>query len=173
MRNMVSFSGFLPVRRAFTVNLQALLFASLQIFIVLMIQMLRKSSMDMEQILQRSAKCLFLTSNIVTNQVPDIQSTWYLPWGTPDPEGRNLFNDINPVTHANFRRKVAGAYTMSSLVSYEPFVDECTTVFMQRLSEFASSGMVFNMGHWFQCYAAESIGKITVSPKPCVSTGRY
>jgi hypothetical protein len=80
-----------------------------------------------------------------------IQSTWYLPWGTPDPEGRNLFNDINPVTHANFRRKVAGAYTMSSLVSYEPFVDECTTA--------------FNMGHWFQCYAAESIGKITVSSK--------
>jgi hypothetical protein len=121
--------------------------------------------MDMGQISQRSAKCLFLTSSIVTNQVPDIQSTWYLPWGTLDPEGRNLLSDISPVTHANFRRKVAGAYTMSSLVSYEPFVNECTAVFMRRLSEFTSSGVGFNMGHRFQCYAAESIGKITASSK--------
>ena len=51
---------------------------------------------------------------------------------------------------------------MSSLVSYEPYVDECTIIFLQRLAEFASSGVVFNMGHWFQCYAFETIGMITV-----------
>jgi len=170
---MVKFLIILNVKHALTAHAQDRLFVSLQTFIVLMIPMLRRSSMDMEQISPRSANCLFLTCNIVTNQVPDIQSTWYLPWGTPDPEGRNLFNDINPETHANFRRKVAGAYTMSSIVSYEPFVDECTTVFMQRLSELASSGVVFNMGHWFQCYAAESIGKITASSKPPATVGHH
>jgi hypothetical protein len=52
---------------------------------------------------------------------------------------------------------------MSSVVSYEPYVDECTTILLQRLAEFASSGVVLNMGHWFQCYAFETIGMITVN----------
>lgn len=53
---------------------------------------------------------------------------------------------------------------MSSVVSYEPYVDQCTTILLQRLSELSTSGVVFNMGHWFQCYAFETIGMITVSP---------
>ena len=52
---------------------------------------------------------------------------------------------------------------MSSMVSYEPYVDECTTVFTERLSQFAESGLPIDMGHWFQCYAFDMIGKITVS----------
>ena len=51
---------------------------------------------------------------------------------------------------------------MSSLVSYEPYVDECSAIFLRRLSEFADSGVAVDMGHWFQCYAFEVIGKMTV-----------
>jgi cytochrome P450 len=94
----------------------------------------------------------------------EIQSTWYLPWGHANPSFKNLFNDLDPKSHSNLRRKVASAYSMSSLVSYEPYVDECTTILLQRLSELASSGVVFDMGKWFQCYAFEMIGKISVSP---------
>lgn len=66
-------------------------------------------------------------------------------------------------SHSELRRKVASVYSMSSLVSYEPYVDECNTLLLERMFEFADSGAVFDMGHWFQCYAFEVIGKITVN----------
>lgn len=50
---------------------------------------------------------------------------------------------------------------MSSLLSYEKFVDDATDVFWGRLSEVASSGETINMGQWFQYYAFDVIGAIT------------
>lgn len=54
-------------------------------------------------------------------------------------------------------------YSMSSLVSYESFVDECVAILVQRFSEIADSGSRTNVGHWLQCFAFDVIGKITVS----------
>lgn len=88
------------------------------------------------------------------------QSGWYIPWGHP--EGSNLFNELDNKKHASARRRVGNAYSMSSLISYEPHADECVAILSQRLSEFASSGSTVNMVHWFQCYAFDMIGKITV-----------
>jgi cytochrome P450 len=49
---------------------------------------------------------------------------------------------------------------MTSLVSYEPFVDQASDLFSQRLDE-AADGAPIDMGHWFQCYAFDVIGLIT------------
>lgn len=54
---------------------------------------------------------------------------------------------------------------MSSMVSYESYVDECAVLFSQRLGEIASSGRPADMGHWFQCYAFDVIGLITYSKR--------
>jgi cytochrome P450 len=54
---------------------------------------------------------------------------------------------------------------MSSLVSYESYVDECTDLFSQRLQEVASVGAYADMGHWLQCYAFDVIGLITYSKR--------
>jgi hypothetical protein len=53
---------------------------------------------------------------------------------------------------------------MSSLVAYEPFVDNCIELFCQRLKEFKSSSSPIDLGYWLQCYAFDVIGDITVSP---------
>ncbi|KAH7305684.1 hypothetical protein BKA65DRAFT_470237 [Rhexocercosporidium sp. MPI-PUGE-AT-0058] len=90
---------------------------------------------------------------------------WYSVWASPDPHLKNMFNDLDPKPHSDFRRKTASAYSMSSRISYEPYVDECTTLLLQRLSESASSGVTVNMGRWFQCYVFEMIGKISVCLK--------
>lgn len=50
---------------------------------------------------------------------------------------------------------------MTSLVSYETFVDECADVFARRLQEMADTGETINMAHWFQCYAFDVIACIT------------
>lgn len=54
---------------------------------------------------------------------------------------------------------------MTSLVSYEPFVDECADLFDQRLSEIVQSGTSIDMRHWFQCYAFDVIGSITYAKR--------
>lgn len=114
-----------------------------------MVLILRRSVLVFSARLNGTDKCI-------------LQASWYIPWGHADPSFKNLFNDLDPKSHSDLRRKVASAYSMSSLVSYEPYVDESTTILLQRLSELASSGQVFNMGKWFQCYAFEMIGKISV-----------
>lgn len=50
---------------------------------------------------------------------------------------------------------------MTSLVNYEPYVDECNSLFTQRLTEMALADVPIDMGHWFQCYAFDVIGMIT------------
>jgi hypothetical protein len=54
---------------------------------------------------------------------------------------------------------------MSSLKTYEPYVDSCAAIFQQRLSEFAMKGAMIDMAHWLQCYAFDVIGDITYSKR--------
>lgn len=56
-------------------------------------------------------------------------------------------------------------YSMSSLKTYEHYVDVCTDIFLTRLDEFRTSGQTVNMAHWFQCYAFDVIGSITYSQR--------
>ncbi|KAL4884953.1 cytochrome P450 [Aspergillus karnatakaensis] len=86
---------------------------------------------------------------------------WYIPWGHP--EWPNLFNILDPHTHGAARRKVAKPYSMTSLLGYEPSVNECTVLLKSKLNEFATLGQSVDMGRWFQFYAFDVIGQITFS----------
>ncbi|OTB02816.1 hypothetical protein M426DRAFT_322406 [Hypoxylon sp. CI-4A] len=91
------------------------------------------------------------------------KSSWYDAWSSP--AQWNLFGERNIQDHAQYRRQYQNAYSMSSLVEYEPYVDECAELFGQRLSELAQGGVPVNMGHWMQCYAFDVIGCITYSKR--------
>ncbi|KXJ89952.1 cytochrome P450 [Microdochium bolleyi] len=88
------------------------------------------------------------------------KSTWYDAWGPPGEP--TLFNDRSLTRHAHTRKLFQAAYSMSALVHYEGFVDECANLFKVRLLELsaAANGPV-DMRHWFQCYAFDVIGVIT------------
>lgn len=62
---------------------------------------------------------------------------------------------------ADTRKRFSSLYSMSSLVHYEAFVDDCADVFSLRLLEHAGRRQGLNMGHWFQCYAFDVISSIT------------
>ena len=82
------------------------------------------------------------------------KSDWYFGWKHPDPATINLFTDQNIKRHAENRKRFQAMYSMSSLVSYETYVNQCADIFTARLSEFAKMGEAVNMGHWFQCYVS-------------------
>ncbi|GKT45157.1 cytochrome P450 monooxygenase gsfF [Colletotrichum spaethianum] len=56
------------------------------------------------------------------------KSDWYAAW-QPGEKMWNIFADRDIKNHAYNRRFYSKAYSMTSLIHYEPFVDECGALF--------------------------------------------
>ncbi|KAK8016797.1 hypothetical protein PG993_014986 [Apiospora rasikravindrae] len=93
------------------------------------------------------------------------KSDWYQGWKHPDPERWALFPDQDIRRHAETRRRFQSLYSMSALLSYEPYVDNCIDIFLERLAEFARSDATVDMVHWFQCFAFDVLGDMTYSQR--------
>ncbi|KAK5991688.1 Pisatin demethylase [Cladobotryum mycophilum] len=93
------------------------------------------------------------------------KSDWYEAWKHPSPDRWTLFPDRDIKRHAQTRRVFQGLYSMSSLVSYETYVDECADLLETQFFEITKRGGAIDMFHWFQCYAFDVIGNITYSER--------
>lgn len=88
---------------------------------------------------------------------------FYTPWNVgSNADNTNLFSERQIDRHSEMRRKVAAMYSVTSLVSYETYVDECTTLLHKHFHAFALKGSVINFARWCQCYAFDAITAITV-----------
>lgn len=95
-----------------------------------------------------------------------IKTTYYSPLLSPVVHEQNIFAIQDNGLHKERRRKISPMYTMSSMVSYEPAVDEMTHVCIRKLNQFAKEGRLVDIPHWMQYYAFDVIGAITVSLPP-------
>ncbi|KAH8645947.1 cytochrome P450 [Ilyonectria robusta] len=100
----------------------------------------------------------FVKSDFYTVQKPIAKD------GTPL-EG--LFSTTNEKYHAKLRRAISSAYSMSTLVQFEPLMDSTTAKFLEQLSEryadrHGADG-VCDLGAWLQYYAFDVIGELTFS----------
>ena len=77
----------------------------------------------------------------------------------------NLFSTRDPVYHREQKKKVAGAYSLTSLLESEPAVDSCTELLMARLDEYAMTGRPVDLGMWLQYYAFDVVGEVTFALK--------
>ncbi|MCJ1479500.1 hypothetical protein MMC13_008186 [Lambiella insularis] len=78
----------------------------------------------------------------------------------------SLFSTTDETYHAQLRRSVNSAFSMSALVQYEPFVDETTEKFLdQTHTLFVSKNAVCDFAEWLQFYAFDVIGNITYSKR--------
>lgn len=66
---------------------------------------------------------------------------------------RSLFTTLDENYHSTYKRPIANAYSMSTLVEFEPFVDTTIELFTRRLDEFVSSRAPLNYGVWLQMFA--------------------
>ncbi|KAH7237944.1 cytochrome P450 [Fusarium solani] len=89
------------------------------------------------------------------------KSDYYKPLLNPNPEEQNIFPIQDNERHKERRRRISPLYTMSSMVSYEPAVDDMTAVCMRKLYQFAEEGRLIDIPHWMQYYAFDVIGEIT------------
>lgn len=78
----------------------------------------------------------------------------------------SLFSTTDNAFHSRFRRCVNAAFSMSSLIQYEPFVDKTTKVFLRQTQRlFAGKGAGCELTRWLQFYAFDVIGEITYSKR--------
>ncbi|KAL4929023.1 cytochrome P450 [Aspergillus undulatus] len=89
------------------------------------------------------------------------KSDWYSTWTVPAITPVNLFAIQDPKMHAASRRQFASYYSMSTMVSYEAYVDECIRTFHAILEKCSGEKKRMNMGVWLQYYAFDVIGNIT------------
>lgn len=91
------------------------------------------------------------------------KAEWYEAWQAPrEMLDINLFAQQNIKQHAAARRQFASLYSMSAVVEYEAHVDKCIDTFCQVFTEFAQTGEALDLTKFFQYYAFDVIGEITV-----------
>lgn len=90
---------------------------------------------------------------------------WYTASGLPFKKDWNMFQMPENDKHIAIRKKLAGLYTMSSLIKMESQVDECIDVIETRFRELARAGTALDLQQWMQCYAFDVIGNITVAKR--------
>lgn len=78
----------------------------------------------------------------------------------------SLFSTTNEQYHAALRRSVNNAFSMTTLVQYEPFVDGTTQKFLDQTEAlFSSRNAICDFSRWLQFYAFDVIGEITYSKR--------
>ena len=66
--------------------------------------------------------------------------------------------------HKAAKRPIANAYSMTTLLDYEPFIDSTSKVFVHRMRQlYANTGKICDLGEWLQWYAFDVIGEMTFS----------
>ncbi|KAL4937178.1 hypothetical protein BDV06DRAFT_216087 [Aspergillus oleicola] len=78
----------------------------------------------------------------------------------------SLFSTLDETFHASLRRSVNHAFSMSSLVQYEPMVNETIELFLSQTETlFAVPGKECDFARWLQFFAFDVIGSITYSKR--------
>ncbi|KAL4957002.1 hypothetical protein BDW69DRAFT_191947 [Aspergillus filifer] len=76
----------------------------------------------------------------------------------------SLFSTLDESFHATLRRSVSNAFSMTSLVQYEPMVNETIELFLSQTETlFAVPGKECDFARWLQFFAFDVIGSITYS----------
>ena len=77
------------------------------------------------------------------------KSQFYAPF-TPYGVKSNVFSVIDDRVHEAMKKPLVGAYSMTSLKNYEPYIDEQIKFFLDRLDEEFGAGKTCKMDKWFQ-----------------------
>ncbi|KAK6371295.1 hypothetical protein LTS17_009026 [Exophiala oligosperma] len=78
----------------------------------------------------------------------------------------SLFSTTDESYHANLRRSVNNAFSMSQLVQYEPAVNETIEIFLDQTDKlYAKPNRICDFAEWLQFFAFDVIGQITYSKR--------
>lgn len=77
-----------------------------------------------------------------------------------------LFNVLDENLHRVLKKPIASIYSMSNLVSFEPYVDSTMCVFFEELDRrFVGPNRICDFDSWLQMFAFDVMGEITFSKR--------
>ncbi|EOD43427.1 putative pisatin demethylase protein [Neofusicoccum parvum UCRNP2] len=94
-----------------------------------------------------------------------IKSPYYDATRNPDAPIADLFSERDPKAHAAFRKKVAGLYSMTSMLKIDDSMQECIEVLLGKFEEFARTGEAVDLQRWLQCYTFDVMGAVTIAAR--------
>ena len=71
----------------------------------------------------------------------------------------SMFTARDPAEHKALKRPVAAKFSMTTIRTLEPLVDECSEIFVESMKDL--EGQKIDLGAWLQWYAFDVIGMIT------------
>ncbi|KAL4921495.1 hypothetical protein BDW62DRAFT_208463 [Aspergillus aurantiobrunneus] len=77
----------------------------------------------------------------------------------------SLFSTLDETFHATLRRSVNHAFSMTSLVQYEPMVNETIELFLNQTASLFANANTCDFARWLQFFAFDVIGSITYSKR--------
>jgi cytochrome P450 len=88
-----------------------------------------------------------------------VKTDWYSVW---DPAGTapQLFSTLDKKQHAFLRKRLAGAYSMSSVLRYEKYIQAVLDLLLHRLKEKADADEVVDMAVWTNAFAFDTVGEL-------------
>ena len=95
------------------------------------------------------------------------KTVWYSVWRnhTAKTKHADQFGDMDEKHHAARRRLLSNMYAMTSILESEPYIDDCTQLFMIKLGEVADGKTSVDLGRLLQLYAFDVIGELYFGSK--------
>ncbi|PSN73007.1 cytochrome P450 [Corynespora cassiicola Philippines] len=87
------------------------------------------------------------------------KTSWYSVWDPPQ-TAPQLFSELDKKNHGFLRKRVSGAYSMSSILKYEVYIQGCLDLLLERLHEHAIKGETLDMSDWTNAFAFDVVGEL-------------
>ena len=94
---------------------------------------------------------IYPTSRVLTKA--SFYTIWHNKTFSKHPDN---FSNTDERLHSERRRIVNIVYSMSRILTLEPYIDTCSKLFVQRMGEFADSHTAIDLGDWLQWYVRSS-----------------
>ena len=71
----------------------------------------------------------------------------------------SIFTEPDATKHLNLKRPVAQLFSMTNMRNYEPYADQCTSIFIDAMRDL--EGQPIDLSEWLQWYAFDVIACMT------------
>lgn len=89
------------------------------------------------------------------------KTSWYNVW-VSNPAAPGTFATQDEKQHAFLRKRVAKAYSMSTILTSEDSIQSCLREVVRKLGCSADNGEIVNMSSWTTWFAFDIVGKLTL-----------
>lgn len=78
------------------------------------------------------------------------KTSFYPPFAPNISPHGDHFTQLDETKHADRRRLVNSVYSMSTILESEEYLNACSDVFLEKMTQIAERGNAFDLGEWIQ-----------------------